>query len=171
METTLRYATIDDAPALGALHAVCFGGPQAYVRPWTEDDFRNFLERSNYHGSNPFIVAEKDNQIAGFIMVNFNADRPFHATIMTVDVAPAYRQEGIASLLLRAVEDHIHTHRAFALDTAIAAAVNTANTPSQKLFSAFGYASFGIKKDFYASGIDAVVVQKNIPAAPPTPPV
>lgn len=166
MTISLRAATIEDAPALSTLHETCFGGVDAYVQPWNEDDFREFLKFSNYCGKNPFLVAEKDDQIAGFLMAHFDADRPFESTVMTIDVDPLYRGQNIASSLLQTLEDHIRDNRTFNLDTRINAAIHVENWPSRRLFSSFGYAATGIQKGYYSDSADGLTVQKTIPATP-----
>lgn len=97
---------MEDSAALATLHETCFGGVDAYVQPWNEDDFCEFLKFSNYHGRDPFIAAEKDGQIVGFLMARFDTDRPFESTVMTIDVDPPHRGQNIASSLLQALEDH-----------------------------------------------------------------
>ncbi|MEJ2227210.1 MAG: ribosomal protein S18-alanine N-acetyltransferase [Alphaproteobacteria bacterium] len=83
----------DDANAVTAVHQ------RSFSRPWTVADFKRFANAPECHS----VVAWRDGVVAGFIVINIAGG---DAEVLTIAIAPEWRRQGIASLLLtRAMED------------------------------------------------------------------
>ena len=118
------------AVPLAELHALCFN------KPWSADEFGKIL-------SLPTTFGFGNEQ--GFILC---ADLQDDVEILTLAVHPSYRRQGIASSLLKEVQNFLITegkHRIFL-------EVNVKNTSAQKLYSKSGFQQIGVRKNYYHDG-------------------
>ena len=125
---------------LAVLHARCFTIP----RPWSAAEFAGFV-------TDPlaFLLVEGD---AGFLLGRAAAGE---AELLTLAVAPEARRMGLARALLAEfaqVSSARGAHEAF-LEVA------SDNAPAIALYTGNGWQGAGIRRDYYAPGIDAVVMR------------
>jgi len=110
-----------------------------YPRPWTAGLFLSELaQKSTRH----YIVARWKASVVGYGGVMCFGEE---AHITNVAVAPAYQRHRIGTLLL-------HTLLAEAIRRGATSAtleVRVSNTPAQRLYSRFGFAPVGVRKNYY----------------------
>ena len=141
----------EDFPQLYAIEQACFQPPFRFTR-------RSMQQLVSSPDSATWI-AEEDRQMTGFAIVDWAAEvTPITAYIQTIEVAPAHRQRGIASALLRRVEDSASTGGAIAIGLHVA----ESNTAAIRLYQARGYLPQGRKEDYYAPGLHALIFAKDL---------
>ncbi len=147
MTFSLRKYQPQEFEALYAIDQACYEPGIAYSRR----DLRNDLR---FPGAD-CLVAEADNQAAGFILTAHN-DR--WGYIITIDVLEPYRRHGMGSMLLREAERNLAASgvREVALETA------TNNASAIAFWKKHGYLTDGVKKNYYSGGIDAYSMRKLI---------
>jgi ribosomal-protein-alanine N-acetyltransferase len=94
--------------------------------------------------------------IAGFIVAE-SVRASGH--IITIDVVAAARRSGVGSLLLRAAEVRLSAAhcRAVILETAVD------NIAALKFYKLHGYSVIKTHPRYYSNGVDALVLQKDLP--------
>ncbi|MDP0928356.1 GNAT family N-acetyltransferase [Paracoccus onubensis] len=128
---------------LSALHARCFTIP----RPWSADEFAALLETRGC-----FLLTRPN----GFLLGRAIADE---AELLTLAVDPATRRKGIGRGLVREfvlaaqAKDAGHLFLEVASD----------NLPAQALYAALGWQQAGRRPDYYAPGLDALILRLNLP--------
>jgi ribosomal-protein-alanine N-acetyltransferase len=143
----LRNYQPQDFEALYAIDQACYQSGIAYSRR----DLRNYLR---FPGAD-CLVAENDNQIAGFILT---AHDSHWAYIITIDVLEPHRRHGIGTMMLREAERALSANgvQQVALETA------TNNASAIAFWKKHGYRTQGIRKDYYPGGVDAYSMLKQI---------
>ena len=125
---------------LAALHARCFPG---HPRPWSAAEFADLLANALN-----FVLIRPQ----GFLLGRVVADE---AELLTLAVAPEARRMGLARALLAEfaqVSSARGAHEAF-LEVA------SDNAPAIALYASAGWQRAGTRRDYYAPGIDAVVMR------------
>jgi ribosomal-protein-alanine N-acetyltransferase len=143
----LRKYQPQDFEALYAIDQACYQPGIAYSRR----DLRNYLR---FPGAD-CLVAENDNQIAGFILT---AHDGHWAYIITIDVLEPNRRHGVGTMMLSEAERALSANgvQQVALETA------TNNASAIAFWKKHGYRTQGIRKDYYPGGIDAYSMLKQI---------
>ena len=144
---SLRKYHLQDFESLYAIDQACYEPAIAYSRR----DLRNYLR---FPGAD-CLVAQADNQTAGFILAAHN-DR--WGYIITIDVLEPYRRLGMGSLLLREAERRLAASGV--RDVALETAINNASAIA--FWKKHGYLTDGVKKNYYPGGIDAYSMRKLI---------
>jgi ribosomal-protein-alanine N-acetyltransferase len=141
-----KYQPRDFEP-LYAIDQACYQPGIAYSRR----DLRNYLR---FPGAD-CLVAENDNQIAGFILTAHDGDWGY---IITIDVLEPHRRHGVGTMMLREAERTLSANgvQQVALETA------TNNASAIAFWKKHGYRTQGIRKDYYPGGIDAYSMLKQI---------
>ena len=80
------------------------------------------------------------------------------AEILNVAVAPSFRRQGLGVKLLLALEAYAKENGAERL----LLEVREGNVSARGLYEKQGFSSFGIRKNYYEDGENAVVMQKTI---------
>lgn len=98
--------------------------------------------------------------IAGFIVAE--ADGRAHGHIITIDVIASARRSGAGSLLLRSAEDRLRAVHcsSIVLETAVD------NVSALSFYKRHAYSVIRTFPRYYSNGVDALVLQKNLAAAP-----
>ncbi len=94
-----------------------------------------------------------ENDLAGFAAAEYDREKNA-GWITTLGVFPQYRKKGIGQALLRACESAIPAPK-------MCLCVNTNNTEAIHLYMRAGYHEVRIWPGYYASGCDALVMEKN----------
>jgi ribosomal protein S18 acetylase RimI-like enzyme len=151
-KVSVRRANLADIGFIGQLSGKVFSvyGPyQSLVPGWFESN-----------STITFVAVEKGKPV-GFAMMGSLLNESLNENrceLLAIAVSPAVRRRGIGRMLLREMEreaDRLNEHILF-LHTA------TDNTPAQGLFKKIGFTSLSLKKHFYPSGQDAVMMMKVI---------
>lgn len=153
------YAAADFI-TLHALDHECFPPGIAYER----EELRYFIGAAN---SMTFVAESAASdpmahpQIVGFVTVQLYRGRPsYQARIITIDVSPTLRQQGIGAALMLAAEDHLHSESVMR----VRLEVSVENAAAQKFYRRFGYAVVGKIPRYYLGSIDALSMQKDLSA-------
>jgi ribosomal protein S18 acetylase RimI-like enzyme len=93
------------------------------------------------------LIAEHDNAVIGFALA-YIGRQSMHIVGLAIDIA--YRRQGVASRLLRAIERYAGQSRSIKLEA------RTDNGPALALYRKHGYREDVCIKRFYADGADAV---------------
>ena len=126
---------------------------RAYVdmRPWSESDIAKTLAQHN----TVFL-----SQGSGGLLAQFAADE---CEILVLATDPAAQRSGVASALMRSLDD-------MALDrsaTRIFLEVASLNTPARQFYAAQGFAEIGLRKRYYTlrdgTKDDALLLSRPVP--------
>src|SRR3984885_7824846 len=147
MKVTLRNYCAADFEVLYHIDQQCFDPALAYSRP----DLRNYLRLPG----GDCVIAEVPGEVAGFLVT---AHERAVGSIVTIDVLPAYRRQGVATLLLEESERRLVAAGvgSIELETAID------NTPAIAFWQKHGYRKRDIQKGYYPDGRDAYSMVKAI---------
>jgi len=148
MAVTLRPYEPRDFAALYRLDQACFPAGIAYSKMM----LRYFLKLPSADGT----VAEDAGKVVGFILTEEN---PPLAHIITLDVAEAYRRQGVGSALLAESERNLARRavRTILLETA------TDNDAAVAFWQRHGYRIEATLKRYYLSRTDAYEMRKILP--------
>lgn len=143
----LRNYVPADFEALYEIDQQCFGPLLGYSRP----DLRSYLRLPGAH----CLIAESAAKIAGFLVT---AHENALGSIVTIDVLPAYRRQGVATHLLEESERRLAVAgiRTVELETA------TDNASAIAFWQKHGYRKRGIQKEYYPDGRDAFSMTKAL---------
>jgi [ribosomal protein S18]-alanine N-acetyltransferase len=100
-------------------------------------------------------VAEKDNMIAGFVILQVCGS--FSGYIQTICVGEEFRSKGLGKILLRFCEKRIHK-----ISPNLFICVSAFNQRAVKLYYEFGFEPIGVLKDFVKKGFDELLLRKTI---------
>ena len=100
------------------------------------------------------LKATQDGEMIGFIAADIRRLQNV-AWIATLGVLPAFRRQGIGSILLNSCEDQLSVPR-------IRLSVRASNQPAQRLYSRFGYVRHDVWRRYYSDGEDALVLEKTL---------
>jgi [ribosomal protein S18]-alanine N-acetyltransferase len=147
MKIALRSYLPPDFEALYQIDQQCFDPALAYSRP----DLRNYLRLPG----GDCVIAEAAAQIAGFLVT---ARENVVGSIVTIDVLPAYRRQGVATIMLEESERRLTASgvRTIELETA------TDNSSAIAFWQKHGYRTREIQKGYYPDGRDAYSMRKII---------
>ena len=124
---------------MARIHAQCF---VATPRPWSAAEIADLID-----GPGSFLLTGDDAFLIGRTMAD-------EAELLTVAVAPIARRRGQGRILLARFADAARArgaNRAF-LEVA------SDNMPAQALYQAGGWIQAGVRRNYYAPGINALVM-------------
>jgi ribosomal-protein-alanine N-acetyltransferase len=145
---TYRDMIALDIPVLVGLEKSIF--PES---PWSAAQFRE--ELSGVPRTRKYLVALDENELIGYSGIAIAGDV---ADIHTLSIVPTHRNRGIASEMLRqleswAMEKGIH---AFMLE------MREGNAEAQPLYEKHGYSIVSRRDNYYAPGIHALIMRKEV---------
>jgi ribosomal-protein-alanine N-acetyltransferase len=147
---TYRQPMALDIPTLVVLDKEYFP-----YSPWSPAQFKE--EFAGIPSTRFFEVAISDNEIVGYAGV-FVPGPDSVADILTVTVIDGFRRQGIAKRFIKDIEDYCQTKGSRAIMLEVA----TENTAATSLYENLGYSQISIRSNYYGSGRDALVMQKEI---------
>ena len=138
---SLRAAPAEDATTLSRLHAAAFD------RPWKAGEIAALM-------ATPGVFALTLDQ-QGFILCRSIAGE---AEILTLAVDPAARRNGVGRALVEAAAGLAGQGGAGTLFLEVAGD----NAAALALYAAAGFEAIGLRKGYYATGADAVVMRRTL---------
>ena len=146
---TYRDANSFDIPVLVSLDKELFP-----YSPWSAGQYREEISAP----TRLFVVALDDaSSVIGYAGVF--APGGAEADVLTVGVVPMHRGQGIARELMARITQ-------WALDQgsiAMMLEVKTDNIEAISLYESLGYSKLNVRKDYFGSGLDALVMRKELP--------
>jgi ribosomal-protein-alanine N-acetyltransferase len=146
---TYRDANSMDIPVLVSLDKELFP-----YSPWSSGQYREEISAPTRR----FIVAVDEGlSVIGYAGVF--APGGAEADILTVGVIAQHRGQGIARELMAGITK-------WAIDQgsiAMMLEVKTDNAAAISLYESLGYSKLNIRKDYFGSGLDALVMRKELP--------
>ncbi len=152
MAWALRDGTESDLGELFALDLICF-------EPAFRFDLRAMRRYAQRSGA-IVRVAEQGSELAGFLIVHLERSRRGTAAyIVTLDVAPGLRRQGLAGALVADAEKKAAEGGAQTMLLHVFAG----NAAAIGFYRSAGYQLAGEEKGFYGDGLDALVYAKGLP--------
>ena len=140
-----------DFPALFRLDEICFEPPFRF----SAGALKRFAETRRAR----VIVAEADGRPVGFCIVHIEPARSGCAGyVVTLDVAPEWRRQGVARRMMLDAEATVHGEgcRSMLLH------VHTENAEAVRFYERLGFKRSHTAEAFYAPGLDAFVYRKPL---------
>lgn len=134
-----------DTALLARIHAQCF---PAHPRPWSQAEITEILQ------STGCFLLTRD---SGFLIGRSIADE---AELLTLAVAPAKWRAGTGTALLAAFHDATRLRGA----TRAFLEVASDNLAAQALYATAGWREAGRRRNYYAAGIDALILERPLAA-------
>ena len=146
---TYRDVNSFDIPVLVSLDKELFP-----YSPWSAGQYREEISAP----TRLFVVALDDaSSVIGYAGVF--APGGAEADVLTVGVVPQHRGQGIARSLMARI-----TQWAIAQGSiAMMLEVKTDNIEAISLYESLGYSKLNVRKDYFGSGLDALVMRKELP--------
>lgn len=135
----------EDIPQIAEIERECFSDP------WSEQAFESGMNSPFFYG----ILFEEAGQVCAYAceMVIFE-----DAEILNVAVAPLFRRRGVGKKLLLALEEFAKNKGA----ERMLLEVREGNLSARGLYEKQGFSAFGVRKNYYEDGENAIVMQKTI---------
>jgi len=144
-----RPATALDLPTFVSLDEELFP-----YSPWSIQQYREEFAQETRH----FVVAESEAQsIIGYAGV-FAPGTGVAADILTLGVIAQHRRQGIARALMALLTEWASARDA----SAMILEVKTENFEAIGLYETLGYEKLNVRRDYFGSGLDALVMRKDL---------
>lgn len=152
-DLTLRSFQKPDLHELHEIDQACYPPGIAY----SKGTLRWFLRQPGAICLVGELAGKKDGALVSFIIAEQEGER---GHIVTLDVLQEFRQAGIGTLLLAAAERELSSRGVarVELETAVD------NAPAIAFWQKHGYRTHGILKRYYLDRVDALWMQKTLPA-------
>lgn len=142
----IREMQADDLPQVAPIEAANFS------TPWTENDFRIYLDRQD----GLFLVAEENKKILGYCGVILV---PPEGDITNVSVSLESRGKGAGKAL---VEEMLRRTEAAGVDT-LFLEVRRGNAVAIGLYAKQGFTEIGVRKNYYEKPVeDALIMTRKV---------
>jgi ribosomal-protein-alanine N-acetyltransferase len=149
---SLRPILQTDFPKLYALDQACFAPGIA----WSKAELQYFMK---YPGNIGVLAEDKPGHIAGFAIAGKQHRKgAVLGRLITIDVDPAQRRQGLGHLLLEETERQLLAAGA----TAVALEVAVDNPIAQSFYERHGFVRTGRIPGYYLGRIDALVMEKPL---------
>ncbi len=146
---TYRDANSFDIPVLVSLDKELFP-----YSPWSAGQYREEISAP----TRLFVLALDDaSSVIGYAGVF--APGGAEADLLTVGVIPQHRGQGIARELMARITQWAMEEGSIAMMLE----VKTDNVEAISLYESLGYSKLNVRKDYFGSGLDALVMRKELP--------
>ena len=146
---TYRDANSFDIPVLVSLDKELFP-----YSPWSAGQYREEISAP----TRLFVVALDDaSSVIGYAGVF--APGGAEADVLTVGVVPQHRGQGIARELMARITQWAIEEGSIAMMLE----VKTDNVEAISLYESLGYGKLNVRKDYFGTGLDALVMRKELP--------
>jgi ribosomal-protein-alanine N-acetyltransferase len=134
-----------------ALDDVCFAAPFRFSRA----SMRSFAEAKNAC----VIIATSGEDLAGFCILHVERSRRRRVGyVVTLDVAPGHRRQGLATELMQAAERMAVADEC----SAMLLHVYAENAAAISFYERLGFATLHTVEAFYGDGLDALAMHKAL---------
>jgi ribosomal-protein-alanine N-acetyltransferase len=116
--------------------------------PWSPEMFWDELAQGD---TRTYVVATDDDAVVGYAGL---AAMPDEAYVQTIGVAPAHQRRGLGATLLTALLDDAKRRGL----SRVGLEVRVDNAPAIALYERFGFTRIGVRRRYYPSGADALVM-------------
>lgn len=147
--SSLRLAQSQDFDRLWQIDQICFPEGISY----TKAELRGFMNLRQ----SITLVAEQEGTIAGFLVLLLDRRRRF-GHIITIDVLPEFRRNGVGRQLMAAAEGRIIE----AGGDAVLLEVAVDNSPALRFYKKLGFRVLTTLPKYYSNGMDALQMGKVI---------
>lgn len=130
----------EDVSTISELENICFSDA------WSENTLAESLENDRY----VFFVAKDQKKTVGYAGIVLSDDV---ADVTRIAVFPEFRKKGVGKTLFLALLDECKENGI----TTIFLEVRADNIPAICLYEKLGGERFGVRKNYYGSGIDALL--------------
>jgi len=150
MQPAIREYRPSDFETLWKIDQICFARGISYTRR----ELAFYIARKRGFT----LVAERAEQIVGFVVVEY--DRQAQGHVITIDVMPDERRSGLGSRLMAAAEDRLRSRgcSAVILETAVD------NAAAIAFYKRHGYSVIHTIPRYYLNSLDALVLSKDLTA-------
>ena len=146
---TYRVANAFDLPVFVSLDKELFP-----YSPWSTSQYKEEFSSPTRH----FVVAvDAEQNIVGYAGVF--APGGAEADVLTVGVIPSQRGKGIAKALMALITDWAKEQGSIAMMLE----VKVDNAEAIGLYQSLGYSQLNIRKDYFGTGLDALVMRLVLP--------
>ncbi len=146
---TYRVANSFDLPVFVSLDKELFP-----YSPWSTSQYKEEFSSPTRH----FVVAvDAEQNIVGYAGVF--APGGAEADVLTVGVIPSQRGKGIAKALMALITDWAKEQGSIAMMLE----VKVDNAEAIGLYQSLGYSQLNIRKDYFGTGLDALVMRLELP--------
>ncbi len=146
LAASLRAYRRGDAPAMYRLDRICFD--EAFR--FSQRAMQSFAEGSR---SLCVVADTSGGELAGFAIAEHDNGGLY---LLTLDVAPAWRRQGLAAKMLEWLEAHAVSARWMTLH------VFAGNDAAIAFYQSAGFAQAGREPNFYGQGMDALIYQRQV---------
>ena len=148
----LREGAKSDLRALFELDQVCFQSGIAY----SIDEMRYFLSTPR---SLKVVAEDEDGRLAGFAIAELVRERGVSGGhVITIDVAPQMRRQGVGRLMMAALEQQLRGVSAGWIRLEVA--VN--NPVAQEFYASLQFQATARMRGYYLGKLDAIVMEKVV---------
>lgn len=134
------------------LDAVAAIEQEIFSMPWSRQGFADVLYREDVL----FLIAEKKNQVLGYVGIYLTEDE---GEITNVAVTSQARRQGIARQLLQELIRQLEDQNIYR----IVLEVRVSNEPAIRLYEEFGFENAGKRKNFYEKPTEDAYVMVRQP--------
>jgi len=136
-------------PVLAALHAECFS------QPWRDREFAALLASPGSIA----LLARIGGEPAGFVLARQGGGE---VEILTIGTRSPFRRNGIARALVAALSKWAKASGGAVIFIEVA----EGNAAARRLYETCDFREAGRRKDYYASGEDALILRRDLSSAP-----
>ena len=152
MAFSLRPVAHDDFPNLYALDQACFVPGIA----WSKAELQYFLK---YPGNIGVLAEDESGRLAGFAIAGKQRRHgALNGRLITIDVDPALRRQGVGHLLLEETERQLRD----AGVSMVLLEVAVDNATARSFYERHGFVRTGRIPGYYLGRIDALVMEKPL---------
>lgn len=142
-----------DVRAIFELDEICFAPPFRF----SLGSMRYFAEAKNALT----VIAESGEEIVGFCIVHVSrVGRDRVGYVVTLDVAPGMRRQGLAGRMMERMEEQSRKTQCGVMGLH----VSVENEDAIRFYERAGYSRTEVVRDFYGRGFDAFVYRKRLSA-------
>jgi [ribosomal protein S18]-alanine N-acetyltransferase len=146
-EVRLREYRVGDVEAMYALDVVCFEP----VFQFSRRAMRHFAEARRA----VTVLAEAEGELVGFCIAEVDEEIGY---VVTLDVALAWRRQGLAQRLMAEVEAKVRA----AGGESMVLHVFKGNVEAMRFYEKISYGRVGMVEGFYGRGLDGLVYRKRL---------
>jgi ribosomal-protein-alanine acetyltransferase len=152
VELSIEPLSVEDLPEVLEIER------SAFRFPWTKGMFLHEL-KVPFSRSRVVRLSDHSRKLGGYVCWWVVGDE---AEILNIAVAPSCRRLGIARTLV----EHVSSDARARAATALHLEVERDNTAARKLYESLGFVESGLRRNYYAPGVDALTMTRRLENEP-----